>query len=99
MSVPRVDAWKEVGFGSRAEICVFELLELPNTQFQNIEILSKEKPQQEKKQLYVCVCVCVYVWVCGVFVYVCACVCGMLICFVSPLGSHEMGRHKLPINV
>ncbi len=29
------------------------------------------------------------------------CVCvygsGMLICFVSALGSHEMGRHKLPI--
>ncbi len=32
--------------------------------------------------------------VCG-----CVCVCGsgMLICFVSALGSHEMGRHKLPI--
>ena len=24
-------------------------------------------------------------------------VCGMVICFVSALGSHEMGRHKLPI--
>ena len=23
--------------------------------------------------------------------------CGMLICFVSALGSHEMERHKLPI--
>ena len=41
------------------------------------------------------VCVCVGGWsVCG-----CVCVCGsgMLICFVSALGSHEMGRHKLPI--
>ena len=39
-----------------------------------------------------CVCVCVGGWsVCG-----CVCVCGsgMLICFVSALGSHEMGRHK-----
>ena len=39
--------------------------------------------------------VCVGGWsVCG-----CVCVCGsgMLICFVSALGSHEMGRHKLPI--
>ena len=35
-----------------------------------------------------CVCVCVCVCVCGS---------GMLICFVSALGSHEMGRHKLPI--
>ncbi len=38
---------------------------------------------------------CVGGWgVCG-----CVCVCGsgMLICFVSALGSHEMGRHKLPI--
>ena len=37
--------------------------------------------------------------VCGVvvFVGVCVCGCGMLICFVSALGSHEMGRHKLPI--
>ena len=32
--------------------------------------------------------VCGCLWVCG---------CGMLICFVSALGSHEMGRHKLPI--
>ena len=40
-------------------------------------------------------CVCVCVWVCGC---VCVlCVCGMLICFVSALGSHELGRHKLPI--
>ena len=41
------------------------------------------------------VCVCGGGWgVCG-----CVCVCGsrMLICFVSALGSHEMGRHKLPI--
>ena len=28
---------------------------------------------------------------------VCVCVCGMLICFVSALGSHEIGRHKLSI--
>ena len=28
---------------------------------------------------------------------VCVCGSGMLICFVSALGSHEMGRHKLPI--
>ena len=41
-----------------------------------------------------CVCVCVHV---GVFVGVRVCGCGMLICFVSALGSHEMGRHKLPI--
>ena len=35
------------------------------------------------------------VWgVCGC---VCVCVSGMLICFVSALGFHEMGRHKLPI--
>ena len=27
----------------------------------------------------------------------CVCGSGMLICFVSALGSHEMGRHKLPI--
>ena len=39
----------------------------------------------------------VCVWVGGVFVGVCVCGCGMLICFVSALGSHEMGRHKLPI--
>ena len=38
----------------------------------------------------------VCVWV-GVFVGVCICGCGMLICLVSALGSHEMGRHKLPI--
>ena len=46
----------------------------------------------------VCVCVCVRVRV-GVWgcLWVCACGCGMLICFVSALGSHEMGRHKLPI--
>ena len=36
-------------------------------------------------------CVCVFV------VGVCVCGSGMLICFVSALGSHEMGRHKLPI--
>ena len=41
-----------------------------------------------------CVCVCVHV---GVFVGVRVCGCGMLICFVSALGSHEMGRNKLPI--
>ena len=41
------------------------------------------------------VCVCVGGWgVCG---WVCVCGSGMLICFVSALGSHEMGRHKLPI--
>ena len=36
---------------------------------------------------------------CGWGVCGCVCVCrsGMLICFVSALGSHEMGRHKLPI--
>ena len=45
----------------------------------------------------VCVCACVCVCVSVMFVYVCACVCGMLISFVSALGSHEMGRHKLPI--
>ena len=30
---------------------------------------------------------------------VCVCVCGsgVLICYVLALGSHEMGRHKLPI--
>ena len=39
--------------------------------------------------------VCVWVW--GVFVGVCVCGCGMLICFVSALGSHETGRHKLHI--
>ena len=44
-----------------------------------------------------CACVCVCVLVCGVFVGVCVCVCGMLICFVNALGSHEMGRHKVPI--
>ena len=38
---------------------------------------------------------CVWVWVGGVFVGVCGS--GMLICFVSALGSHEKGRHKLPI--
>ena len=32
-----------------------------------------------------------------VYVGVCVCGCGMLICFVSALGSHEMGRHKLRI--
>ena len=39
-------------------------------------------------------CVRVGGGVCG-----CVCVCGsgMLICFVSALGSHEMERHKLPI--
>ena len=63
--------------------------------------------------MYVCVfvCVCVCVCVCvrarararvgvgvwSVCVCVCVCVCGMLICFVSALGSHEMGRHKLSI--
>ena len=42
-----------------------------------------------------CVCVCVGGWgVCG---GVCVCGSGMLICFVSALGAHEMGRHKLPI--
>ena len=46
----------------------------------------------------VCVCVCACGCVCGgVFMGVCMCGCGMLICFVSALGSHEMGRHKLPI--
>ena len=54
----------------------------------------------------VCMCVCVCVCVCmracgcgcvGVFVGVCVYGCGMLICFVSALGSHDMGRHKLPI--
>ena len=52
-----------------------------------------------------CMCVCVCVYVCvhvfagvlGVCACVCMCVCSMLICFVSALGSHEMGRHKLPI--
>ena len=35
----------------------------------------------------------------GMCVPACVCVCGsgMLICFVSAQGSHEMGRHKLPI--
>ena len=33
----------------------------------------------------------------GVFVGVFVCECGMLICFVTALGSHEMGHHKLPI--
>ena len=28
---------------------------------------------------------------------VCVYGCGMLICFVSALGSHEIGRNKLPI--
>ena len=39
-------------------------------------------------------CVRVGGGVCG-----CVCVCGsgMLICFVSALGSHEMERHILPI--
>ena len=42
-----------------------------------------------------CVCVGGGVWgVCG---WVCVCRSGMLICFVSALGSHEMGHHKLPI--
>ena len=41
---------------------------------------------------------CVFAgWVWGVCVCVCVCMCGMLICFISALGSHEMGRHKLPI--
>ena len=44
--------------------------------------------------VWVCVCVCGCV---GVFVGVYVCGCGMLICFVSALGSHEMGCHKLPI--
>ena len=44
------------------------------------------------------VCVCVHVCVCGgVFMGVWVCGCGMLICFVSALGSHEMGCHKLPV--
>ena len=45
-----------------------------------------------------CLCFC-GVCVCGWGVCVCVCVCGsgMLICFVSALGSHEMGHHKLPI--
>ena len=49
--------------------------------------------------VFVCVCVCVrvYLGVWGVCVCACVCVWGMLICFVSALGSHEMGRHKLPI--
>ena len=41
------------------------------------------------------VCVCVGGW--SVRGCVCVCVSGMLICFVSALGFHEMGRHKLPI--
>ena len=43
-----------------------------------------------------CVCVCVHV---GVRVWGClwVCGCGMLNCFVSALGPHEIGRHKLPI--
>ena len=47
--------------------------------------------------VYVCVCACVYVDVWGVCGCACVCVCDMLICFLSALGSHEMGRHKLPI--
>ena len=43
-----------------------------------------------------CVCVCAC-GCAGVFVGVFVCGCGMLFCFVSALGSHEMGRHKLPI--
>ena len=51
--------------------------------------------------LCVCVCVCVRARVCvwGVCGGVCVCGSGMLICFVSALGSHEMGRHKLPITI
>ena len=41
----------------------------------------------------VCVCVCVCVWRVRVLkCYECA-----LFAFVSALGSHEMGHHKLPI--
>ena len=41
----------------------------------------------------------VFVCVCGggVCGRVCVCGCGMLICFVSALGSHKMGCHELPI--
>ena len=42
---------------------------------------------------------CVCVWGGGVCGCVCVCGSGMLICFVSALGSHEKGRHKLPIIV
>ena len=44
-------------------------------------------------------CVCVWVWVWGCLsMFVCACVCvACLSTFVSALGSHEMGRPKLPI--
>ena len=46
-------------------------------------------------------CVCVCACVCGYGVAcVCVCVCLCVAClsaFVSALGSHEMGRHKLPI--
>ena len=48
----------------------------------------------------VCECVCVRVSECVcvcVRMGVCVCGCGMLIYFVSVLGSHEMGRQKLPI--
>ena len=52
----------------------------------------------ELVELYTLVCVCVCACGCmGVFVGVFVCGCGMLICFVTALGSHEMGRHKLPI--
>ena len=46
-----------------------------------------------------CVCVCACGSECGgVCVCVCACVCvTCLSAFVSALGSHEMGRHELPI--
>ena len=45
----------------------------------------------------VCVCVRACGFGCVECLWVCLCGCGMLICFVSALGSHEMGRHKLPI--
>ena len=47
-----------------------------------------------------CVCVCVYVCVHVCMWGVCVCVCVCLAClfaFVSALGSHKLGRHKLPI--
>ena len=46
-----------------------------------------------------CVRVRVGVGVWGVCVCVRVCGSGMFICFVSALGSHEMGRHTLPIIV
>ena len=60
--------------------------------------LAREDLRGRTRDYYACVFavfVCVGGWsVCG-----CVCVCGsgMLICFVIALGSHEMGRHKLPI--